>query len=117
MVIRYRSLRDENRSMSAMPLERRLALKASVAMGHDQNAIKRLSTLTWHEMRGDLPGTNLLGKGVHCDPIELLERQAPMTTSQPDEITVHITRHLGAPLGMCVHEIVGNLRIQVSRSD
>ena len=40
-----------------------------------------------------------------------------MTTSQPDEITDHITRHLGAPLGMCVHEIVGNLRIQVSRSD
>src|SRR5262249_22999407 len=34
-VIRYRSLRDENRSMSAMPRKRRLAVKASsVAMGH-----------------------------------------------------------------------------------
>src|SRR5262249_9067208 len=33
-VIRYRSLRDENRSMSAMPPKRRLAVKASpVAMG------------------------------------------------------------------------------------
>src|SRR5262245_44424526 len=33
--IRYRSLRDENRSMSATPRKRRLAAKASsVAMGH-----------------------------------------------------------------------------------
>ena len=36
-----------------------------------------------------------------------------MTTSQPDEITDHITRHLGAPLDLCLREIVGNLRIQV----
>src|SRR5262249_49708100 len=35
-VIRYRSLRDENRSMSAMPRKRRLAVKtSSVAMGHE----------------------------------------------------------------------------------
>src|SRR5262249_3047958 len=34
-VIRYRSLRDENRSMSAMLRKRRLAVKTlSVAMGH-----------------------------------------------------------------------------------
>src|SRR6266446_8620594 len=36
-VIRYRSLRDENRSMSAMPRKRRRAVKLSpVAMGHKQ---------------------------------------------------------------------------------
>jgi hypothetical protein len=36
-VIRYRSLRGENRSMSAMPRKRRLAVKASsVAMGHER---------------------------------------------------------------------------------
>ena len=42
---RYRSLRDENRSMSAMPRKRRLAVKASsVAMG-------RLRTSGWKEDR------------------------------------------------------------------
>src|SRR5262249_10534888 len=36
-VIRYRSLRHENRSMSAMPRQRRLAVKASpVAMGQER---------------------------------------------------------------------------------
>jgi hypothetical protein len=36
-VIHYRSLRDENRSMSAMPRKRRLAVKASsVAMGQEE---------------------------------------------------------------------------------
>src|SRR5262249_25578027 len=36
-VIRYRSLRNENRSMSAIPRKQRLAVKASsVAMGHLQ---------------------------------------------------------------------------------
>ena len=35
-VFRYRSLRDENQSMSAMPRKRRLAVKASsVAMGQE----------------------------------------------------------------------------------
>ena len=36
-VIRYRSLRDENLSMSAMPRKRRLAVKASyIAMGQKE---------------------------------------------------------------------------------
>src|SRR5262245_64093618 len=39
-VIRYRSLHDENRSMSAMPRKRRLAIKAlPVAMGHIRNSV------------------------------------------------------------------------------
>src|SRR5262249_28070609 len=42
LVIRYRSLLDENRSMSAMPRERRLAVKASpVAMGHFLPRLKK----------------------------------------------------------------------------
>src|SRR5262249_50197729 len=40
--IRYRSLRDENRSMSAMPRKRRLAVKASsVALGQEETFVRR----------------------------------------------------------------------------
>ena len=33
--------------------------------------------------------------------------------NEPDEITRHIARHIGKPLDMAIHEIIGLLRIQV----
>jgi hypothetical protein len=70
-VIRYRSLRHEIRSMSAMPLKRRLAVKASsVAMGH----LRTPAVHTRSEERLNQPG-NLLG-GFEVQAHQRLRRLA-----------------------------------------
>src|SRR5437660_11182769 len=56
-VIRCRSLRDENRSMSAMPRKRRLAVKASsVAMGQQRTHAVHAGSEKWLNPPGDLLG-------------------------------------------------------------
>src|SRR5215813_2249955 len=66
-VIRYRSLRDEDRSMSAMPRKRRLAVKASlVAMGQDRTRASQPTCVQTHCRAGTLMREMLAWRGVCC---------------------------------------------------
>src|ERR1700681_1944956 len=62
-VIRYRSLRAENRSMSAVPRKRRkVRALASVAKGHGGNRRERLQRpvmMVWRDVAVQFPGPRL----------------------------------------------------------
>src|SRR5437660_12856505 len=83
-VIRCRSLRDENRSMSAMPRKRRLAVKASsVAMGHKGT----FACLTLHEAKARYLG------GTERHRLASIKFEAPQLPDTFIDEGSHLVRH------------------------
>src|SRR5215470_15235878 len=89
-VIRYTSLRDENRSMSAMPRKRRLAVRAtSVAMGQQRTPTVHNGQEGLLNQRGDLCG------GLEVQSIrDYAVFVTPQNSGMPDAGARPLTSHL-----------------------